>query len=170
MSGGHIALLIVGSLLALVGLGVAAGGGTLLWAHETQRDPDGYFTTSTERFRPPAFALTSERSTSAQRNAGWGSDIGDLARVRVRATSGDPRPVFVGIARATASTAYLSRRGPRRDHRRRRGSVPRRLPLQRTATGHPARPASGRSGWPRAEGRGPQTLEWDLGPGSGRWW
>src|SRR5687768_6660362 len=98
MSAGRVVLLVIGSLIGLIGLGLAAGGGTLIWAHETQRDEDGFFTTSTERFRSTTFALASDEVDlgAGAGEADW-SDLGDLARVRVRATGDAGRPLFVGI-------------------------------------------------------------------------
>ena len=156
MSGGRIALLIVGSLLALVGLGIAAGGGTLLWAHETQRDRDGYFTTSTERFRTPTFALTSDEvDLGAEGNAGWGSDIGDLARVRVRATSADSRPIFVGIGPRDAVERLPGARAPRPGHRRRVRPLPGGLRAAARDAGADAAGPPVLLGGPRPGGRDP---------------
>lgn len=167
MSGGRIALIVVGCVLGLIGLGVAVGGGALLWAHETQRDSDGYFTTSTERFRTATYALTSDEvDLGAEGDAGWGSDIGDLARVRVRATNVDARAVFVGIGPQRDVEAYLTRVPHdqvsdvefdpfRVDYELQPGSL---------APTPPGREAF----WvARAEGPGTQTLEWDLE--SGNW-
>ncbi len=166
MSGGRIVLIVVGCLLGLIGLGIAVGGGVLVWAHETQRDRDGYFTTSAERFRTPTFALTSDEvDLGAEGNAGWGSDIGDLARVRVRATSAGARAVFVGI-------------GPRRDVEAYLARVPHDQvsdvefdPFRATYELQPGTlaptPPGRESFWvARAEGRGTQTLEWDLEGGN----
>ena len=110
MSAGRIVLIVVGGLLALIGLGLAAGGGALVWAHGTQRDADGYFTTSTERFSTTTYALTSDRVDLGTEGEHVAADLGDLARVRVRAASAAPdRPVFVGIGRERDVEAYLAR-------------------------------------------------------------
>jgi hypothetical protein len=42
-------LLIAGILVGLLALALAAGGGAAPWAHETQRDAEGYDTTGTHR-------------------------------------------------------------------------------------------------------------------------
>ncbi len=57
----RIISLVIGSLLALVGFELLAGGGVLGWAQATQRDGDGFFTTSTERFETSSYALTSAK-------------------------------------------------------------------------------------------------------------
>ena len=41
VSGGRIALVVIGVLMMLFGLGAASGGGVLLWIDRTQRDADG---------------------------------------------------------------------------------------------------------------------------------
>jgi hypothetical protein len=57
---GRILLLVFGSILGLIGLGLLASGGLVLWANATQRDEDGYFTTPTEWFSPGSYAITHE--------------------------------------------------------------------------------------------------------------
>src|SRR4051794_21234677 len=91
---GRIALMVVGSLLGLVGLAAAVGGGFGLWA-TTQRDSDGYLMTSSERFATGGYALAStslEVSTDVPSflyGEGW------LGTVRVRGHSAGPgRPLF----------------------------------------------------------------------------
>ena len=49
-----IVLVLAGLLAAVVGLGMAVGGGVLLWAHATQRDDDGFYSTRTERLETPS--------------------------------------------------------------------------------------------------------------------
>jgi hypothetical protein len=90
-------LIVVGSLLALIGLALAAGGGALLWAHQTQRDDDGFFRTSTVPFRSATGVIASE-------------DL-DLALRRPR-----PRPLTDGAARHRPPE-QRQRRRPRRRSR-----------------------------------------------------
>src|SRR4051812_16263802 len=59
-SAGRIALIVLGSLAALIGAGLLAGGGGLLWADQTQRDDDGYLSTPSERFEVSSYAIVSE--------------------------------------------------------------------------------------------------------------
>ena len=167
MSGGRIALLIVGTILCLIGLGTAIGGGALLWAHETQRDRDGYFTTSTERFRTATFALSSDDvELGAEGDAGWGSDLGDIAHLRVRATGADSRPLFVGIGRQRDVAAYLDRV----PHEQVRDVEfdPFRVNYLLAPGARAPTPPGRETFWAaRAEGAGLQTLTWDLR--AGRW-
>src|SRR3954454_17913558 len=52
--------LVIGILLALVGLPLLLGGLGRRWAMRTQRDDDGFFTTPTERLSTQTVALSSE--------------------------------------------------------------------------------------------------------------
>lgn len=90
MSGGRIALLVAGSILALVSLGLLAGGGTLLWAHTTQRDDDGYYSTRFEQFESPGYAIRSDDLDLGTDGPDWLFEQGRLATIRLNATSGDP--------------------------------------------------------------------------------
>jgi hypothetical protein len=102
-------LLVLGSLLALVALVLLLAGGALLWAHGTQRDDNGYFTSGTERLATPTAALTVEDiDLSGISDApGWLLPDG-LGTVRIDARSADGRPLFVGIARAAEVNRYLA--------------------------------------------------------------
>ena len=126
MSGGRIALLVVGSLLALIGLGAAAGGGVLLWAHETQRDADGYFTTSTERLRSASTearvggAVRQSRATSFTVVAGRATALTTGALPRSRPTRTGARTAVstcgrtgTGWRSGTTGMASVSRPSPR---------------------------------------------------------
>ncbi len=81
-------------------LGVA-----LVVIHLTQRDKDGYYTSSTLQVAAPGYAATSE-----------GLDVGNLrsfatdavGRVRVSARSSTGKPLFVGIASQNAVNGYLA--------------------------------------------------------------
>ena len=103
---GKILLTVFGSIGALAALALLAGALVLGIAH-TQRDADGFFTTSTERHATDSHALTHE-----------GVRIGDISElpdwvderfgtIRVRATSPDGTPLFVGVARTADVERYL---------------------------------------------------------------
>lgn len=111
MSAGRILLLVFGSLIGLLGFTLGIAGGGLLWAHSTQRDADGFYTTSTEVFETSTFALTSahvDLGAGSEADGRW-ADIGDLATVRISATATDSsRGVFVGIGPEEEVEAYLA--------------------------------------------------------------
>ena len=56
----RILLLVLGSFLALLGLGLGIATAGAGWLVGTQRDDDGYFTTSSERFETATYALTTQ--------------------------------------------------------------------------------------------------------------
>ncbi len=165
---GAIVLIVVGAALCLLALAPTAAGGVLLWAHTTQRDADGYFTTSTERFETTSYAVTSDE-VDLGRDRGSSdrvADLGALARVRLRVESTGEAPVFVGIGRRDDVDRYLQGVGIAQvqrvrfdpfsvDYRYRDGGAP------------STRPADAGIWVASAEGSGAQTLEWDLQ--SGQW-
>jgi len=88
---GAIVLIVVGAALCLLALLPTVAGGFLLWAHATQRDADGYFTTSTERFETTSYAVTSDEVDlgrgpgSRDRVADLGSQLDDRVVASMRA-------------------------------------------------------------------------------------
>ena len=110
MSAGKVLLLVFGTFVTLVALALLAAGGAGLWAQTTQRDEDGFFTTGTQRFESPGFAIASEEVELFTDDdiPDW-LDVGDLATVRVVATGTEPdAEIFVGIARARVVSDYLA--------------------------------------------------------------
>ena len=108
MSGGRIALIVIGSILALVSLGLLAGGGTLLWAHTTQRDDDGFYSTRFERFESPGYAIRSEGLDLGTDGPDWLFEPGRLGTIRLNATSGDPaKELLLGIGPKDAVESFL---------------------------------------------------------------
>jgi hypothetical protein len=107
-TGGRIAVVVVGSLLALFALGAVATGAYGLWLHTTQRS-GGYVMTSSERFETRGYALATRtlHISSDVPSFLYGRDwLGD---VRIRGESADPaRPVFIGIAREADVDRYLA--------------------------------------------------------------
>ncbi len=102
----RIVLLVAAGIAGVLALAALVLGSVAGWAAGTQRDDDGFFTTSTEEFATDSRALVSEE-------VDWFSDQGpravrDLLTVRFTFESTDDRPVFVGIADADELDAYLA--------------------------------------------------------------
>src|SRR3954451_166509 len=108
MSTGRVVLIVLGTLVGLLGLALAAGGGFLLWTDLTQRE-DGYLTTPTERFAASSYALTREKLEVDTGGSSWAWNEDWLGSVRIRAESATGKPVFIGIAREPEVARYLGR-------------------------------------------------------------
>jgi uncharacterized protein DUF4389 len=158
----RVLLIVFGSIIGLVGLVVLAAGGAILWADQTLRDDDGYFTSRTERFETDARAIVTENVDLTDVPGGpdrW-------ADLRIRARGAGDRAIFVGIARREDVQRYLA-------------GVPYTVltdvdsesfrPRYRQVAGSraPAPPGEQRVWAARAQGRGAQTLTWDVS--SGNW-
>jgi hypothetical protein len=104
MRKGNIAVVIVGAFLGLVGLGFLVGGGGLLWANETQRSSDGFFTTEDIRLSTDSYALTSADIDLGSQPGDW-FPSGRLATVRLDVEG--QSDVFVGIGPEDDVEAYL---------------------------------------------------------------
>jgi hypothetical protein len=105
-SRGSIPIIVVGSLIGLLALALLAAGGTAVWADKTQRDSTGYFTTATQRFATNTYALSHE-GVHIEGVSGF-VNFSKLGNVRIRATSSAGKPIFVGIGREQAVSAYLA--------------------------------------------------------------
>lgn len=103
MSAGRIIAVIVGALLAMLGLGATGAGVGMVAVHVAQGD-EGYYRTPTERFETPTAAFVAF------------ADLGDPGRtddhpigeIRVRATAADREPTFVGIGPRDDVEAWLA--------------------------------------------------------------
>jgi hypothetical protein len=164
-TGGQIAMIVVATLLALVGLAAAVGGGFGIWL-TTQRDSDGYLMTSSERFATGSYALATRSLEISTDVPSWVYGQGWLGTVRVRGESANPRrPLFIGIARRSDVEAYLARVAHadvvdidsdpfRATYRPQPGGAPR-VP-----------PARARFWVARVSGPGTQTLGWHVKSGT----
>jgi hypothetical protein len=161
---GRILLTAFGSVGALLALVLLVGAAALGIAH-TQRDANGFFTTSTERHETTSHALTHEgvRIGDVSELPDWVDDR--FGAVRVRATSSDRTPLFVGVARTADVERYLAgvahaevtdfELGPRRTETRfAGGGGPRNAPTEE------------RFWAASASGTGTQTLDWELEKGT----
>jgi hypothetical protein len=100
-TGGRIALLVIGSLLALISLGLLALGGAATWL-QTHRQ-GGYVNLGSRTIGTPGYALASNPLDLGSRR--WSV----LGTVRLRATAQQSiKPVFVGIADSGSANNYLA--------------------------------------------------------------
>ena len=162
---GRIALVVVGSVLALLGAGLLAGGCGLLWADQTQRDDDGYLSTPTERLSAGSYAIVSEPIDLVEDDTSGADFLLDdvLGDVRVRASDGD---VFIGIGPTSDVEAYLD--GVAHHRLTDADFDPFRPTYERTSGGPPPGPPAEQDFWAAsASGTGEQTLTWS--PDRGDW-
>jgi hypothetical protein len=103
---GKILLTVFGSVGALVALALLVGALVLGIAH-TQRDADGFFTTSTDRHATGSYALTHEgvRVGDVSELPDWVDER--FGTVRVSATAAEGTPLFIGIAPTADVERYL---------------------------------------------------------------
>jgi hypothetical protein len=160
---GKALLLVFGTILTLIALALLALGGVGLWAQTTQRDDDGFFTTSTERFETPAYAIASEEVELFTDDdiPDW-LDVGDFATVRVVATATDPEAeIFVGIGASRAVGDYLA--GVAFSQIRDVDYEPFDAEYRLVAGDRAPEPPGEQAFWAAsAEGAGTQTLVWEL--------
>ena len=102
-----IALVVSGALLALIGLGLSAAGGTLVWAHATQRDAAGFYTTPTNHLQASGYALTAQVDFGSKPTQHDWVPAHPAGTVRIEASS-PGGPVFVGVAPQAALDSWLA--------------------------------------------------------------
>ena len=154
---GRIVAIVVGCVLALVSLGLLAGGVTGIVYDLTQRDSDGFLMSPEETFDTASYALVSE-------TLDIGSDVPEwvvddlLGTIRIKSES--DRRVFVGIASERDADAYL-------------GSVRRAVVTHVSDPDYSPRPGRAPSSPPGRQifwvasvtGAGSQVLDWDVDDG-----
>ena len=97
-------LTVGGWILAGLGALLVIAGIALVVVHLTQRDTDGYYTSSTVKVAAPGYAVTAEGLHIANLPS-FTNDV--VGRVRVRARSNNGRALFVGIASQNSLNGYL---------------------------------------------------------------
>jgi hypothetical protein len=159
MSAGRIAAIISGAVVALIAICLLGAAGTLFWV-TTQRDDDGYYSTSYERFGSPGYAVVSDDLDLGTEGPDWLFEEGRLATIRLRGRNREPHPLFLGIAPKQDVERYL--RGVPHDIVTDVDVDPFSVSYRHEAgTRKPAPPAS-RPFW-AAQGRGVATWEVDNG-------
>src|SRR4051795_11934704 len=161
--GGTGPLGVFGWILAVIAVILALGGAAAIVIHLTQRDSDGYFTTSSERFQSAGFALTAQ-DLDLGNLSGSGVIKDVLGDVRVTASAPSGRPLFVGIATTADLNRYLG--GVR--HSEVTDVDGSKITYLQHTGGPPVGPPSQQNFWKaRAVGTGSQTATWKVT--SGNW-
>ena len=104
--GARIGLLAGATVAGLLAVGALALGGLALWG-DSQKDEDGYLSTTGHRFEADTRALTSESLDIDLDEAEWLLDADEFGEVRLEVSPETDKPVFVGIAPTGDVDAYL---------------------------------------------------------------
>jgi hypothetical protein len=106
---GRIVMIVIGGLLAFVGIGLLVGGVGALVGYGTQRDDDGFFRTPELRLASPTFAITSDSIDldSSPGPSDWLIDRGTLGTLKLTLDPAGETPVFAGIGPSREVAAYL---------------------------------------------------------------
>ncbi|MBT2554781.1 DUF4389 domain-containing protein [Arthrobacter sp. ISL-5] len=166
MKPGRIVMVVLGTLSALLGLGLLAGAVGVGWLNFQQRD-EGYFTTQTHRFEVSSYAIT-----SAGLDIMVGGRLPDVipsdsaGSILLRGASATPgKEIFIGVAPQEDAARYLD--GVKRSEIRDLELRPFRVQYNEVpGTRTPAGPGAQGFWAASAEGTGTQELRWDVRPGS----
>jgi hypothetical protein len=158
----RIVSVVAGSMLVLLGLGFAGGGGTLALAGASERD-DGFVTSPTLAVDSTAFAITSEDAQISTEGApSWLPDA-ILGDVRLVARTDSDAPLFIGVARTADAEAYFADVARDTVRELRDGAAV----LASTDGGAPTTPPTGQSFWVAEATGADATLTWT--PQDGDW-
>ena len=155
--------MVAAGLAGLLSLGLLGAGGLLLWG-DSQKDDQGYLSTRTERFATNTCALTTDNLDIDLDGADWIVNRDRFGTVRLTVDPSGSKPVFVGAARTSDVSRYLSKSSHElvtdldyapfsADYRRLDGAA------------KPAAPTAQRFWEASAHGSGRQTLTWDVDDG-----
>ena len=165
MRPGRIVMLVLGTLSALLGLGLLAAAGAAGFANYLQRD-NGYFTTPSERYVTNSYALTTPRlDIMADEGVPDTAPVGVVGSVMLGGSAAAGKEIFIGIGPRSDVAAYLD--GVSHSEITDVRFNPFRVDYRDVAGAQvPARPADQGFWAASASGAGEQQLEWDLRSGS----
>ena len=162
-SAGRIAAVIAGSVFALVSLGLLAAGGAGLWANG-QKDDQGYLSTRTERFHTQTAAMRTDNLDVDLGGTATVLDSDLYGKVRLRVTPSAGEDLFVGIAPTRDVTDYL--RGTAHATVTDLDYHPFHADYTTDRGGRRAAAPAAQHIWAaQAQGRGAQTLTWEVADG-----
>jgi hypothetical protein len=162
MSGGKVALLVVGSLVLLIGVCLFLGGGALVVVEGTVTDEAGFVTARSIHLDRDSYAITAP----ARIEGGWPWWWGNAVTVRVEAQASDPeKPLFLGIGERRDVESYLA--GVPYAEISGYELHPHRVVYRdQPGTSTPQSPTAQRFWRASAIGAGTQALTWNLEPGA----
>jgi hypothetical protein len=164
LGGGQIAMIVIGSVVALLGLATLFGGVAVAGAG-LSRDADGFLTAGPATVATDSYAVTVPDVGVEVRGPDEAYARQILGTVRIRATAADPaKPVFLGIAPARDVDAYLDGVG--------HADIsdievdPVEVKYTPYQGGPPASAPTGQTFWDASDsGTGTRTMEWELATG-----
>jgi hypothetical protein len=162
-SAGRVAAVVSGAIAGLVAFGLIVAGAVLLYGN-SHKDKDGYVSTGSDRFHTRTYALATDDLDVDTDVPGGMLDDSTLGHVRVKATSRDGKPVFVGIAPTKDVDSYLAGTG--------HATVtdvnyaPFRADYDTQPGGRPTAPGTQRFWAASTNGTGTQALEWKVRDGN----
>jgi hypothetical protein len=163
-SAGRVVAVVSGAIAGLVAFGLVVAGAVLLYANG-QKDHDGYVSTGSDRFHTRTYALATDDLDVNTDAPDWVDTGAALGHVRLKATSRDGKPVFVGIAPTKDVDAYL--RGTSHATVTDVDYAPFHATYRTRGGSRPAPPVAQRFWSASANGNGTQTVEWKVR--SGNW-
>ena len=154
---GRIVAIVAGSILALISLGLLAGGVTGMVYDLTQRDSDGFLMSPSEQFDTASYALVSETLDVDADVPQW---VIDKLIGTVRIESESEQSVFIGIAAESDADSYVG------DVRRAVVTDIDDPDYSPRPGGPPASPPTEETFWVAStSGAGDQVLDWDVEDG-----
>src|SRR3954471_4666962 len=95
------------AITGLIAFTLFLAGGLLLWANGHYKDADGYFSTASQRFGSPAYAITSDDLQIGGHGASRLLSSDRYGNIRLTADARGDKPVFIGVAPTRDVNAYL---------------------------------------------------------------
>ncbi|HEX5997133.1 MAG TPA: hypothetical protein VFY84_18500 [Jiangellales bacterium] len=105
---GRITALVLGSILALVSLGLLVTGLIGLIYDQTQRDSDGFLVSDRVDFESNGYAVVAGGLTVDTSVPGWLQAENVIGDIRLTVESADGSPVFLGVAEQDAVQPFLA--------------------------------------------------------------
>lgn len=166
MRPGKIVLIVIGGIVSLLSIGFMAGGGTLVWAHTTQRDAAGYYNTPTDTLRTDTYALTASADFGTESSQGnfW-VPVHPAGTVRVQASALNGRAIFIGVGPTYAVDRWLA--GVAHEHVTSIAFGPFSTQTEPLSGTHPATIPTAQTFWSASvSGFGRQSLVWPTQAGN----